>query len=107
MGKNAFYPVNTLLNRCDAAQPMTGGMTMRKLLLIALLSAALAGCGQGEPAASQADASSQLPAASSQAASEPVVLEPVAPDVSSAVSSQPGTSSSVVTMKKKMALYAA
>ena len=47
MGKNAFYPVNTLLNRCDAAQPMTGGMTMRKLLLIALLSAALAGCGPG------------------------------------------------------------
>ena len=65
---------------------------MRKLLLIALLSAALAGCGQGEPAASQADASSQLPAASSQAASEPVVLEPVAPDVSSAVSSQPAAS---------------
>ena len=92
MGKNAFYPVNTLLNRCDAAQPMTGGMTMRKLLLIALLSAALAGCGQGEPAASQADASSQLPAASSQAASEPVVSEPVAPDVSSAVSSQPTAS---------------
>ena len=65
---------------------------MRKLLLIALLSAALAGCGQGEPAASQADASSQLPAASSQAASEPVVSEPVAPDVSSAVSSQPAAS---------------
>ena len=65
---------------------------MRKLLLIALLSAALAGCGQGEPAASQADASSQLPAASSQAASEPVVSEPVAPDVSSAVSSQPTAS---------------
>lgn len=65
---------------------------MRKLLLIALLSAALAGCGQGEPAASQADASSQLPAASSQAASEPVVSEPVASDVSSAVSSQPAAS---------------
>ncbi len=60
---------------------------MRKLLLIALLSAALAGCGQGEPAASQADVSSQLPAASSQAAPEPV-----ASDVSSAVSSQPAAS---------------
>ena len=91
MGKKCVLS-STLLNRCDAAQPMTGGMTMRKLLLIALLSAALAGCGQGEPAASQADASSQLPAASSQAASEPVVSEPVAPDVSSAVSSQPAAS---------------
>ena len=91
MGKKCVLS-STLLNRCDAAQPMTGGMTMRKLLLIALLSAALAGCGQGEPAASQADVSSQLPAASSQAASEPVVSEPVAPDVSSAVSSQPAAS---------------
>ena len=91
MGKKCVLS-STLLNRCDAAQPMTGGMTMRKLLLIALLSAALAGCGQGEPAASQADVSSQLPPASSQAASEPVVSEPVAPDVSSAVSSQPAAS---------------
>ena len=65
---------------------------MRKLLLIALLSAALAGCGQGEPAASQAAASSQLPVASSPAAPEPVVSEPVVPDVSSAVSSQPAAS---------------
>lgn len=86
MGKKCVLS-STLLNRCDAAQPMTGGMTMRKLLLIALLSAALAGCGQGEPAASQADVSSQLPAASSQAAPESV-----APDVSSAVSSQPAAS---------------
>ena len=73
MGKNAFYPVNTLLNRCDAAQPMTGGMTMRKLLLIALLSAALAGCGQGETPPSQAHVCAQFPAPSKQAASGPGV----------------------------------